>query len=100
MSAFWMSEAQVATENGARYLRELCRHWAHKFVVQYTAKNGRIDFGDGRAVAFAVGLDHLSLIAKAPDADALSKVQETVANGLKRLALCERLEVSWDPVPL
>jgi hypothetical protein len=100
MSAFWMSEAQVATENGARYLRQLCRHWAHKFVVQYTARNGRIDFGEGRAVAFAVGLDHLSLIAKAPDADALSKIEKAVADGLKRLASCERLEVSWDPVLL
>ena len=100
MSALWMSEAGVATEDGARYLRQLCRHWAHKFVVQYTARNGRIDFGDGSAVAFAVGLDHLRLIAKAPDADALSKIEDTVADGLKRLALRERLEVSWDPVLL
>jgi hypothetical protein len=100
MSALWMSEAQVATANGARYLRQLCRHWAHQFVVQYTAKTGRIDFGEGRAVAFAVGLDHLSLIAKAPDADALSKLEEAVTDGLKRLAFRERLEVSWDPLLL
>jgi hypothetical protein len=51
-------------------------------------------------VAFAVGLDHLSLIAKAPDADALSKLEEAVTDGLKRLAFRERLEVSWDPLLL
>jgi hypothetical protein len=100
MSALWMSEARVATENGARYLRQLCMQWAHKFVVQYTAKNGRIDFGEGRAVAFTVGLDHLRLLAKAPDADTLTRIEGAVADRLKRLALGEILDVSWDPVLL
>jgi hypothetical protein len=100
MSALWMSEARVATENGARYLRQLCMQWAHKFVVQYTAKNGRIDFGEGRTVAFTVGLDHLRLFAKAPDADTLTRIEGAVADRLKRLALGESLDVSWDPVLL
>ena len=100
MSVLWMSEARVATEYGARYLRQLCKHWAHRFVVQYTAKNGRIDFGEGRAVAFAVGTDHLSLIAKAPDADTLGKLEAVIADHLKRLAFRESLDVSFTPVLL
>lgn len=100
MPALLMSEAQVATENGARYLQQLCKHWAHKFVVQYTAKSGRIDFGEGRAVAFAVGSDHLSLLAKAPDADTLAKLESVVADHLKRFGFREQLQVSWSPVLL
>jgi uncharacterized protein len=100
MPSLSMSEAHVATENGARYLQQLCKHWAHKFVVQYTAKNGRVDFGEGRAVAFAVGQDRLSLLAKAPDADALSKLESVIADHLKRFAFREGLDVRWDPVLL
>ena len=100
MSGMSMSEARVATENGARYLQQLCRHWAHKFVVQYTARNGRIDFGEGRAVAFTVGVDHLSLLAKAPDGDTLSKLEAVVADHLKRLGFREGLEVKFAPVTL
>lgn len=100
MSALWMSEARVATENGARYLQQLCRHWAHRFVVQYTAKSGRIDFGEGRAVAFTVGTDHLNLLAKAPDTDTLAKLEAVVAEHLKRFGFREALEVSWSPVLL
>jgi hypothetical protein len=100
MSGISMSEARVATENGARYVQQLCKHWAHKFVVQYTARNGRVDFGEGRALAFAVSDGHLSLLAKAPDGDTLSKLEAVVADHLKRFASREGLEVNFAPVML
>jgi hypothetical protein len=95
-----MSEARVATENGARYLQQLCRHWAHKFVVQCTARTGRVDFGEGRAVAFTVDPGHLDLLVKAPDADALAQLETIVIDHLKRFAFREGLEVNFAPLPV
>jgi hypothetical protein len=47
-----------------------------------------------------VGADHLSLLAKAPDGDTLSKLEAVVADHLKRFAFREGLEVSFAPVML
>jgi hypothetical protein len=98
MSPISMSEAIVATENGARYLQQLCRHWAPRFVVQCTARSGRIDFGEGRTVAFAADAGRLSLLARAPDAAGLSQLESKIADLLKRYGLGEGLEVNFAPV--
>lgn len=29
------SQANVATEHASRYLQRLCKHWAHKFPVEF-----------------------------------------------------------------
>ncbi len=65
------------------------KHWAHKFVVQYTARNGRV-VRRGRALTFAVSADHLSLLAKAPDCDTLSKLEAVIADHLKHFAFPRR----------
>ena len=39
--------ARVATEHGSRYLQQLCKHWSHKFPVEFTPTNGRIEMSAG-----------------------------------------------------
>jgi hypothetical protein len=38
------SIARVPTSNGARYLQQLCKHWAHNLAVTYTAERGTVVF--------------------------------------------------------
>ena len=90
-----ISEAHVATTHGSRYLQQLCKHWSHKFTVDFTAERGMIDFGDGRACALAAGDDALTLRATVPaEADA-ERFETVIADHLKRFAFREELIFDW-----
>ncbi|TIW68350.1 MAG: DUF2218 domain-containing protein, partial [Mesorhizobium sp.] len=60
------SRADVATEHASRYLQQLCKHWAHKFPVEFDPHHGAIDLtslgrtvmeADARALHIAVAAD-------------------------------------------
>ena len=34
------SETAIATASASRYLQQLCKHWSHKFAVQFTPQHG------------------------------------------------------------
>ena len=38
------STAKVPTASGSKYLRQLCKHWAHNLQVEYTAEKGTVVF--------------------------------------------------------
>ena len=44
----WMmmfeTTARVATENGSRYLQQLCKHWSHNLAVEFTPEAGKVVF--------------------------------------------------------
>ena len=48
------SEAHVATPRSARYLGQLCKHFAHRVPATYGDGKGRVEFpaGLGRAYQF------------------------------------------------
>lgn len=39
-----ISTTEIPTENSSRYLQQLCKHWAHKLPVDFTAQQGQITF--------------------------------------------------------
>ncbi len=90
-----ISEARVATAHGSRYLQQLCKHWSHKFTVDFTAERGMIDFGDGRACALAAGGDALTLRATVPDGADAARFEAVIADHLKRFAFREDLTFDW-----
>ena len=34
------SQAHVSTPSASRYLQQVCKHWSHKFAVEFTAERG------------------------------------------------------------
>ena len=42
------SQARVSTASASRYLQQVCKHWSHKFAVEFTPEKGHIPFSDGR----------------------------------------------------
>ena len=43
----WMmfeTTARVPTENGSRYLQQLCKHWSHNLSVAFTPEAGTVIF--------------------------------------------------------
>ena len=38
------AEARVPTQNGSRYLQQLCKHWSHNLDVTFDKIEGRVTF--------------------------------------------------------
>jgi hypothetical protein len=87
--------ATVPTTNGSRYLQQLCKHWSHKFEVDFDADKGEITFPMGpiRMAAQAGAL--VVTIDPAPDAD-VERFKQVVADHLDRFAFKEApLTFDW-----
>jgi len=45
-----VSTVSIPTENGSKYLQQLCKHWSHKMPVEFTPQQGSVTFpAEGRA---------------------------------------------------
>lgn len=88
------SRADVATEHASRYLQQLCKHWAHKFPVEFDPTHGEIELSLGRTVMDAdAGALHIAV--KAPDAASLERLESVVADHIRRFAFREELAFGW-----
>lgn len=91
------SVARVATENASRFLKQLCKHFAHELPTTFDDADGRIDFPIGvvRLAADVTGLD-LSL-ASATDVER-GELEDVVCRHLLRFAFREELVVDWQRI--
>ena len=89
-----MSKATVATEHASRYLQQLCKHWGHKFTVEFTPNEGRIDLGEGRIVEMTADQTSLNLRLQAEDVE---RLQQVVVDHIVRFAFREELVFNWQP---
>ncbi len=89
-----ISIARVSTENASSYLRKLCQHWSHKFLVSFDAQHGTIDLAVGTCIldaeenALKVRLE----LAAARDE---TQLQRVVEEHIKRFAFRETLVFDW-----
>lgn len=89
------SSATVATAHAARYMAQLCKHFAHRIPASFEGQEGRITFEAGEA-ALRASRDTLMLVTRAADAEGLARVEQVVASHLKRFAFREPdLAVEW-----
>ena len=85
--------ARLPTAHASRYLQQLCKHWSHKFAVDFTPANGRIEMSAGVLILDA-DADGLGLhLSAAPEI--LSRMEDAVAEHLKRFAFREELRFDW-----
>jgi hypothetical protein len=90
------SSARVATANATRYLQQVCKHWSHKFAVEFTPERGRVPFADDRLCDFEAEPQALVMHIEAPDDESLMHTQNVVVDHVKRFAFREDLgEVAW-----
>jgi hypothetical protein len=87
------ASARVVTAHASRYLQQLCKHWSHKFPVEFTAQNGRIELPtavlilDADPEGLGLRLD--------TSGDQLARMEDVVAEHLNRFAFREELRFSW-----
>lgn len=89
------SKAIVETEHASRYLQQLCKHWSHKFTVEFTPEKGRIDLGEGRIADLSADGTALTVEVEAPE---LKRMEQVVEEHITRFAFRETLSFDWKPV--
>ncbi|MCO6177646.1 DUF2218 domain-containing protein [Ciceribacter sp. RN22] len=92
------SVATVPTENGWKYLQQLCKHWSHKLDVELGEKSGTVRFAEATATMSAdeVGL---TVVIDAASDEVLERIKGVVASHLDRFAFREApLPFEWRTV--
>jgi hypothetical protein len=87
--------AKVPTAHASRYLQQLCKHWGHKYPVEFTPEHGRIEMSAGVLVLDAAP-EALNLRLTTGPED-LIRMQGVVAEHLQRFAFKETLAFDWTP---
>jgi len=92
-----VSQTIIPTASASRYLQQLCKHWSHKFAVEFTPKHGTIPFDETRLCTLDASPDRLALRVEAADDATLERMQDVVIEHLKRFAFREELgDVTWE----
>lgn len=84
----------IVTEHGSRYLQQLCKHWSHKFTVEFDPMQGSIQL-DAVRCTLQSHPDRLLVDLQAEDAAGLPRMGEVVLEHLRRFAFRETLEAHW-----
>lgn len=87
--------ATVPTTSGSRYLQQLCKHWSHKFEVNFDPAQGEIAFPMG-PIRMTAEPEALVVVLE-PNADAdVKRFKQVVADHLDRFAFREApLPFDW-----
>ncbi len=89
-----LSRAEVRTAHAVSYLRQLCRHWEHKFPVEFDDSHGKIHLPKG-IVQLMSGPTALSVYVEVPAAADQDRMEEVVEEHLQRFGFKETLECRW-----
>ena len=88
------SIAHVPTTSASRYLQQLCKHWGHKYPVDFDAKRGEISLPMGPVRMQALD-DTLDVELETEDAAGFDRFESVVAEHIQRFAFRETLQFDW-----
>ncbi|TWB10216.1 hypothetical protein FBZ99_11286 [Rhizobium sp. ERR 1071] len=89
------SISHVRTDHASRYLQQLCKHWSHRFSVEFDAAVGKVPFSAETFLDLAAEPGTLVMTLTVEKPEDLERMQNVVADHLKRFAFREELDVSW-----
>lgn len=79
---------RIRTLHAAKYIGQLCKHWAHKLTVEQAGDIGIVRFPAGVAT-MAAYVGELSITIDTNDKASSERLKEVVASHLDRFALRE-----------
>ncbi|HEV7308073.1 DUF2218 domain-containing protein [Ensifer sp.] len=94
-----MQEATThfATEDGQKYLTQLCKHFAHKVDVEQEGARAELRFSCGTGYLHATP-GGLSIRARSPDDANLTDTKSVIESHLLRFAFREEpRQLDWQP---
>ncbi|ENN84321.1 hypothetical protein RHSP_21116 [Rhizobium freirei PRF 81] len=91
------SVSTVRTDHASRYLQQLCKHWSHRFEVEFNETAGKVPFSPEASLGLTADAASLILTLNVEKPEDLERMQNVVADHLTRFAFREELEVAWSP---
>jgi uncharacterized protein len=89
---------RAKTASGSKYLQQLCKHWSHKFEVEFSETRGQVRFPSAVATMEA-SEDALLVTIETEDTESVERLKEVVANHLDRFAFREApLPFEWSGI--
>jgi hypothetical protein len=89
--------ATVPTAHGAKYVKQLCSHWAHKLEVEQSDGFGLVRF-PAAAATMRAAEKALTVTIGAEDEPTLERMKSVLATHLDRFAFREApLPFDWQP---
>jgi hypothetical protein len=86
---------RAKTASGSKYLQQLCKHWSHKFDVDFSPSRGQVRFPSAVATMEA-SADALLVTIETDDPDSVEQLKAVVAKHLDRFAFREApLPFEW-----
>ncbi len=82
------TSATVTTTHASRYLQQLCKHWSHKFTVEFDTTQGKVELPSG-ILYMKAQPDMLEVDLEVSDAASLPRMKQVVAEHLDRFAFRE-----------
>lgn len=79
-----LSRTSLETEQARRYMTLVCKHWSHRFQVNFLPERAMVDFGDS-SCRFTVREGALD-IEVSGTADALPELEAVVLDHLQRFS--------------
>lgn len=89
------STGTALTQNARKYLQQLCKHWSHKALADFTPEAGSVTFESGNQLVLEADDHALKLSIEVPESGDLAHFQDVVDKHLLRFAFREKLEVVW-----
>ena len=89
-----IAESTVPTPNATSYLRQLCRHWEHKYPVTFDDTQGRIELPKAVCTLNASPTT-LNVQVATFDQEDQAHMLEVVAEHLQRFGFREQLVFNW-----
>ncbi|ACM24819.1 DUF2218 domain-containing protein [Agrobacterium sp. SHOUNA12C] len=89
------SVSSVKTDHASRYLQQLCKHWSHKFTIEFNETAGKVPFNPETSLELAADASSLLMTLHVENPQDLDRMQNVVADHLKRFAFREELDVVW-----
>lgn len=84
-----------ATEHGAKYIAQLCKHFAHKVTATYEGNKGHADLPSGPAEMTAHA-DHLEVVMQLISPDKADLARHIIDSHMIRFAHRENFEqMEW-----
>lgn len=87
--------AKVKTENGGKYVRQLCKHWSHKLETEVDGDRGKVTFPAAVAKMEADG-EGIAITITGEDRAGIEQLTGVVAGHIDRFAFREApLTYDW-----
>lgn len=90
-----IATTSVNTKSPSKYIKRLCKHFAHKVAVVYDDDKGEILFDMGKG-AIIKTVDGLEMSAEANTAADLATVIDIMERHFVRVAWQEELTLNWE----